>query len=359
MNYSAFSTIRISDEKYEDLNILEKEGSLFEENFQKIFTLNKFNELDLDNNSFNELKEEPDIKINFISSNDFKDKTADKNKEKLSKNEIGNKINDYFSDKMEKTLYNFQNMAKAKETPIIIQKNKKKAKRKNCESLIGKKRNLFKIDNSYYYSIFNCGRVNDRSRKIIEHTLNDYYYGKDKNENIYDTDCKKKPHQTKKTIFKRKDNSDNIRKKIKSRFLKGLKNAVNRKLLVAGSRKLFHFLPQTFISNVSKQKNKDVLNLSLKELFEKNFCEGNKSRDLKHYYHNLSVLEYLDKHYDIAERANYNNFKNMKYYQIFNEYLNSKEFEIEIESLKQEKENDKYIRDYIIKANNLNNFFSD
>ena len=48
----------------------------------------------------------------------------------------------------------------------------------------------------------------------------------------------------------------------------------------------------------------------------------------------------------------------MKYYQIFNEYLKSKEFEMEIASLKQEKENDKYIKHYIIKANNFLNFFN-
>ena len=48
----------------------------------------------------------------------------------------------------------------------------------------------------------------------------------------------------------------------------------------------------------------------------------------------------------------------MKFTQIFNEYLKSKEFEIEIASLKREKENEKYIKDYIIKASDLIDFFS-
>ena len=48
----------------------------------------------------------------------------------------------------------------------------------------------------------------------------------------------------------------------------------------------------------------------------------------------------------------------MKYYKIYNEYLKSKEFEMEIASLKKEKENDKYIKDYIIKASDLIEFFS-
>ena len=48
----------------------------------------------------------------------------------------------------------------------------------------------------------------------------------------------------------------------------------------------------------------------------------------------------------------------MKFYQIFNEYLRSKEFEKEITSLKLEKENDKYIRKYIIKAGSFIEFYS-
>ena len=46
----------------------------------------------------------------------------------------------------------------------------------------------------------------------------------------------------------------------------------------------------------------------------------------------------------------------MKYYEIYNEYLLSEEFKLVISSLKQ-KENDKYISNYIFKANNLINFF--
>ena len=37
----------------------------------------------------------------------------------------------------------------------------------------------------------------------------------------------------------------------------------------------------------------------------------------------------------------------MKYSEIFKEYLLSKEFESEISTLKQQKENNKYIKDYI------------
>ena len=156
------------------------------------------------------------------------------------------------------------------------------------------------------------------------------------------------------------ENADNIRKKIKSRFLKVLRNTVNERLKIAGSQKFFKFLSQKFISNISKEKNKAALDLTFKEIFSKDFSEGETKdqAEYNNYYHNLEVLNYLEKNKEISENSNFNIFKNMKYSQIFNEYLKSKEFEIEIASLKREKENEKYIKDYIIKASDLIDFFS-
>ena len=54
--------------------------------------------------------------------------------------------------------------------------------------------------------------------------------------------------------------------------------------------------------------------------------------------------------------SNFNYFKDMKYYEIYNEYLRSYEFEIEINRLKN-KENFEYIKFYIQLAFNLINFF--
>ena len=48
----------------------------------------------------------------------------------------------------------------------------------------------------------------------------------------------------------------------------------------------------------------------------------------------------------------------MKIYRIFNEYLSSKQFENEIDNLLKQDETDKYIKDFINIASNLNNFFS-
>ena len=99
------------------------------------------------------------------------------------------------------------------------------------------------------------------------------------------------------------------------------------------------------------------MNLSFKELFSTNFCEGQKIDDFN-YHHNLSVINYLEANKEISEKSNYKKFKDMKFYEIYNEYLKSKEFEMEIASLKQEKETDNYIKNYIIKASDLIDFFS-
>ena len=66
----------------------------------------------------------------------------------------------------------------------------------------------------------------------------------------------------------------------------------------------------------------------------------------------------MENNKEISEKSNFNVIKNMKYSQIFDEYLKSYEFEMEIASLKSQKENDKYIRNYIIKARSFIDFIN-
>ena len=129
-----------------------------------------------------------------------------------------------------------------------------------------------------------------------------------------------------------------------------MKNEINRKLKICGSKYTFSFLPQSFICNLAKAKNKEALDFTLKEIISTSFSDWKKERvsELKKYRHNLFVLNYLENNKEISEKSNFNNIKNMKYYKIFNEYLESKEFGLEISTLKKEKENDKYIINYII-----------
>ena len=126
---------------------------------------------------------------------------------------------------------------------------------------------------------------------------------------------------------------------------------INEKLKNAGSKYIFKALPQSFITNITKKINKQILDLPLEEIFKKFIGKEKNNRE-----HNLFVLEYLENHNDISEKSNFNKIKNMKYEDAFNEYLMSKEFKIVISTLKKENENDKYIKDYIIKAYGLINF---
>ena len=93
---------------------------------------------------------------------------------------------------------------------------------------------------------------------------------------------------------KRKFKSDDIRKKIKSRFHKTFKNIINENLKKAGSKKLFDFFPQCFIGNVSKKVNSACLDLTYKELLLKDFISettkddyAHKNPDYKKYKKNL------------------------------------------------------------------------
>ena len=346
-----------------ELNILYDSNSLeFTENFNKIFPINQFNEIIIDNESEYIIKDK-DKSNNNINKDENKGITFDK-----SKTKINNHLSEISSNLYSFGPNSFNNsvniLSENKDNNIIIpQIENIKSKKENNNIFLCKKRKMFYINSPGNFQIFNSGIYDKSSRKIIDEVLEDLYQNKIDKMNsgaMCQSRTQKKYKKKVKNIFKRKENSDNIRKKIKARFLKVLRNNVNEKLKIAGSKKLFKLLPQKFITNISKEKNKPILNLTFKDIFSKNFCEKGKEcgPDLQKYHHNLIVLNYLEKNKNISEKSNYNNFKNMTFNQIFDEYLKSKEFEIEIASLKQEKESDKYIKDYIIKASDLMNFFS-
>ena len=164
---------------------------------------------------------------------------------------------------------------------------------------------------------------------------------------------------------KRKYKPDDIRKKIKARFHKSIKNIINENLKQAGSKMFFSFLPQIFISSIARDKNHQVLNLTYREIIQKDFITGvdekkykNKSVDLAKYKNNLKVLEYLDKNMDICEKSGFDIISNMKYSDLLDEYFTSKEFQHAIKKLHEENEEEDYIKEYIKKAKNYVKFFS-
>jgi hypothetical protein len=164
---------------------------------------------------------------------------------------------------------------------------------------------------------------------------------------------------------KRKFKSDDIRKKIKSRFHKTFKNIINENLKKAGSEKLFDFFPQCFIGNVSKKLNAESLDLTCKELILKDFVSKNikeqsseKNADYKKYKKNKEVLEYLENNPEICKKSGFDIIKDKKYKDLLNIYFSSGEFEDSIIRLKKENESKEYIQEYVLKAKNYVSFYS-
>ena len=206
------------------------------------------------------------------------------------------------------------------------------------------------LHNGFY--IFNPGNKSKKIRIEIDNYLQDV---KDKNNIINNI----RRHSSIKK--KRKDNSDNIRKKIKSRFIKALIKCINKKLKKAGSKKFFSLLPHIFVINITKEINTDIFDKTFEEVFSINFdniLKKTEKADLIKYKKNIDVLDYLENEIVIRESSNYNYYKNLKFYQIFDEYLGAQEFENEIEKLKLSGEKDEYIDRYIKLACYFNSFFS-
>ena len=165
---------------------------------------------------------------------------------------------------------------------------------------------------------------------------------------------------------KRKYIPDDIRKKIKARFHKSIKNILNENLKKAGSKYYFSFLPQIFISSISREKNSKVLDITYRELLEMDFVSEidentykNKKVDLSKYNNNKRVLEYLDKNPKICKESGFDIIGKMKYRELLEQYFNSEEFDKALIKLKEENEDDDYIEEYKNKAKTYVQFFSD
>ena len=107
-----------------------------------------------------------------------------------------------------------------------------------------------------------------------------------------------------------------------------------------------------------------MLDLTYKELLLTNFLELMKENypkrkiDLNKYEKNVKVLDYLEKNPDISKRSGFDLIKDKKYKDILKLYFTSSQFENSLIKLKDEKESPEYIQEYIQKAKNYINFFS-
>ena len=161
----------------------------------------------------------------------------------------------------------------------------KKIESNNIENE-GKKK-IFRTYNSQDYILFHPGGTVEYFKYLKDEIRKESFNQKKRKGkfsqnnlkfNIYKNNKKQKQRRLKE-IKIRKDKPDNIRKKIKSRFLKILKTRINEKLKNAKSEYIFDNLPQCFISDISKNGNKFILDMTIKELLTKNFFEDVISKD--------------------------------------------------------------------------------
>ena len=153
---------------------------------------------------------------------------------------------------------------------------------------------------------------------------------------------------------RRRDNKDNMRKKIKRGFLNNsLIPKINLLLKSSGNILYFEKFPQNFVSNISRQINNKLINMTLKEIFEGK--ELYEDKDLNNYNHNLTVI----KSEEIQKCDELKIILNKKYFELFDEYINSKEFQIdEINRLRNKKMDDEYIEKYLYLAKHFTDFFN-
>ena len=187
-----------------------------------------------------------------------------------------------------------------------------------------------------------------RPIKVVLFTKLDIYLSKEKE----DTFMKRKRYGEKRS---RKENQDNIRKKIKRGFLNNaLIPKINMIIKKHGGKIFFEIFKQHFVSDVTRKRNMELINMTLEEIFRKK--ELYHETDINFYYKNLKLVNSKE----IQENKELKNILNLKLIKIFQEYINSKEFNIdEINRLNSKNMKDSYIKRYIYLAQNFIQFITE
>ena len=152
----------------------------------------------------------------------------------------------------------------------------------------------------------------------------------------------------------RRENQDNIRKKIKRGFFNSaLIPKINMIIKKQGGKFFFEIFKQHFVSDVTKESNMELYNMTLEEIFKKK--ELYHQTELNTYYYNLKIFNSKE----IQENKELKNILNIKLFKIFEEYINSKEFNIdEVNRLKNKNMEDLYIKRYIYLGKNFMKFIN-
>ena len=157
------------------------------------------------------------------------------------------------------------------------------------------------------------------------------------------------------TIKRRRENQDNIRKKLKTAFFnKFLYKKINQILKNKQSKLYFVKFPISFVNDIRKNNNKNIINKTLLEIMLNK--ELYNEKDLNNYHCNLKVLE----NKQTKEIQELKEILNKKFCELFDEYINSKEFNIdEIKRLKNNNMDNIYIERYIYQSKHFIEYFAD
>ena len=166
------------------------------------------------------------------------------------------------------------------------------------------------------------------------------------NKNLFFNSTKEKTNNISNTknIIYRKLKPDSLRKKIKARFHKKLRRIINAKLKEAGSKYFFDSFPQSFITNINIGFNRPLLNITMRELFQKTF--GFKAKDREKIDYNIKVLKYIEDNPSIKNSNKIMEFLDSTYKEIILKYMEGNYLLEDIERLKQEGEKEDYINRY-------------
>ena len=157
------------------------------------------------------------------------------------------------------------------------------------------------------------------------------------------------------TIKRRRENQDNIRKKLKTVFFNTfLRKKINEILNNKHSRLYFEKFPISFVNDIRKNTNKDIIDKTLleiilnKELYSEN--------DLSNYNHNLKVVE----NKEVKKIGELKKILNKTFRELFEEFINSKEFNIdEINRLRNNNLDNIYIERYIYQSKHFIEYFAE
>ena len=330
-------------------------------NFKNIFSIKKEpkkTESCINTKNVNNTEEEISTEIKEVLN--YSEENNDELNLLNSKDHLSNNDNSNDKNILVEPIFktNTSNEVCGKDTNKYIMNNKLKEEANKWQDL--------EIDYIKKFELFNKCTNNSYVSKIINSINKDKKRSKELFK-IYNIDNRGKAKligkKRKIKNIKRCEKSDDIRKKLKSRFHKIFTKKINDNLKAVNSEKEFYLMPQVFISNVSIKPNKEVMNMKLKDLLRKNFIEDYKSykfnnikANINKYLNNLNTLDYLEENLDIQEKCKFNIIGGMKYFEILEEFFYSKEFEdtVIIESKKKPIE---YVKDYVEKARTYVKYF--